>query len=214
MRHHTIHIKERSETRGSAVKRLRRGGLVPAVLSRNGQAPLNLAVDAQELVSAAHATGVGGVMQLLDDSKGEKHLGILKELQWEPLSKKVTHAAFQEVDTKQVVTTSVPVQFAGEPAAVADKSGQFLVASESVDVHGKVSDLPDMIGVDISGLEIGDVVTAGDLVYPEGCEPAHPSTVICSLTVAKLASIEAPETEAASAEVPVVGEETSRQEGE
>lgn len=214
LRHHTIHVTERSETSGSAVKSLRRSGLVPAVLSRSGQPALNLAVDRQELITAAHKTGVGGVMQLLDESKGEKHLGILKELQWEPLSKKVTHAAFQEVNTKQVVTTSVPVQFVGEPTAVADKSGQFLVASESVDVHGKVSDLPDMIAVDISGLQIGDVVTAGDIVYPDGCEPAHPSTVICSLTVAKMASIETPETEAVSAEVPVVGEDTTESEGE
>lgn len=179
----TVHFEDRRErlTDGE-IRSLRQLGKLPAVLSRAGREPLRLAVSTEELRRAVRHSGVGGIVLLRKVTDGEEHLGMLKELQWDPLSRKLLHAAFQEVSGSQVVTTRVPLIFVGEPVPVTQRTGQLIKTAESVEIHGRVQDLPDHIALDISGLRVGDVVTAGDLVLPPGCEPAHPATVLCSLT--------------------------------
>lgn len=187
MAYQTLKVRRRGEeTRGPGLKALRRRGRVPVVVSRAGHEPLLLTADTSELLSAAHKTGIGGIVMLIEEENDQQHLGLLKSLQWEPISKDVLNAGFQEVKTTQVVNTSVPIRFRGEPQAVIEKEGQLIKNTESVEVHARVTDLPSAIAVDVSGLKIGDVVTAADIVMPEGCTPVNPDTVVCSLTARKI----------------------------
>ncbi len=179
----TVHFEERpARMTGGDLRSLRQSGKLPAVLSRAGKEPMTLAVSTEELRRAVRHSGVGGIVLLRKLGDGEEHLGMLKELQWAPLSRRLMHASFQEVSGTQVVTTPVPLIYVGEPLPVTQRTGQLIKTAESVEIHGRVQDLPDHIALDISGLRVGDVVTAGDLILPPGCEPAHPSTVLCSVT--------------------------------
>jgi large subunit ribosomal protein L25 len=188
----TVHFENRPERMtGGELRALRQSGKLPAILSRAGREPLPLAVSTEELRQAVRHSGVGGIVVLRKSGDGEEHLGMLKELQWDPLSRRLLHVAFQEVSGSQVVTTRVPLIFVGEPLPVTQRTGQLIKTAESVEVHGRVQDLPDHIAVDISGLRVGDVVTAGDLILPEGCEPAHPTTVLCSVSTPTVVTEEA-----------------------
>lgn len=201
---------------GAQIRKSRREGRVPAVVSRRGKPSLEITTNLSDLQSAAHHTGIGGIVMLVDEETGEEHLGLLKNLQWNPLSKRILHAGFQEVNAQQVVQTSVPILFHGEPEQVTRHEAQLIKATESIDITAKVKDLPTAIGLDISGLVLGDVVTAKDVVLPEGCEATHPDTVICSVTTVKVV---APEEEmAVAAEEPeqpeLVGQRGKQEEEE
>lgn len=207
MRYQKLHISSRDPNLTPAkVKEIRKSGQIPAVISRRGSDPVTVTADGDELRAAAHRTGIGGLMQLIDESKNETTLGMLKQLQWDPVSKQVLHASFQEVQAKEKVSTTVPVVLVGEPRAVVEKSGQLIKNNESIELEGTVTDLPDAIYVDISGLEIGDVVTASDVVIPGNIEIKNSNSVICSLSVVREVSLE-PEIPTEAAEPELVGKE-------
>lgn len=195
MNYQTITVRSR-ETGAPAgdLSKSRTSGDLPAVLSRAGKESMVLSISTDELAKAVRRSGVGGIMELVEDG-GSKHLGMLKELQWHPVTRKLQHASFQEVSRNQVVHTSVPLIYVGEPAALADKSGQLIKNQETVEIQAKVSNLPDHLTLDISGMQIGDVITYGDIPLPDGCEAFHPDTVVCSLTTPTIVEIETPTAE-------------------
>jgi large subunit ribosomal protein L25 len=205
MAYHRLQVRKRaSSLTGAQVRQLRRAGRIPAVVSRKGEPSLELTAELKQLQAAAHHTGIGGILLLVDEESGDEHLGMLKVLQWEPVSRKLLHAGFQEVNASQVVQTSVTLIFHGEPEPVVRHEAQLLKSSESIDVTAQVRNLPTAIALDISELAIGDVVTAGDVPLPEGCEPTNPDSVICSVVAMRVATPEEEEAAAAAA-----GEEPS-----
>jgi large subunit ribosomal protein L25 len=201
MRYQTIQVKPRE-------KKAKSDGEMPVALSRHGKDSVSYAAESKEVQSAVHRSGVGGIMELVEDG-GASHLGMLKELQWNPVSRKLLHASFQEVRRNQVVNTNVPVVLVGEPAPIADRSGQLLKTNDSIEVHAQVSALPDHITVDISDMLVGDVLTVGLIPMPDGCEAANPDAVICSVTTPTVIEIEAPtaETDALGEALAEEGEE-------
>lgn len=211
MRYQTIHFEKREANQSPhALKKLRRSGRLPAVLSRAGEHPLEISTPRRELAEAVRQTGLGGVMLLVNEAEGAEHLGILKELQWHPLSRELLHAAFQGVDSSQVVNTRVPISLHGQPDAVTRKSAQLLKQHESIEVHAKVTDLPQQIAIEIGGLQVGDTVTAGDVVLPRGCEAANPNEVLFQVAPAFEQVIEEPAAAAAdgAAEPELVGKKS------
>jgi large subunit ribosomal protein L25 len=197
------------------IKANRRNGWIPGVISRGNEPPTPISLPEKRFANAVHKTGVGGIMRLIDE-KGGGHLAQLKELQWHPTSRKLLHASFTEVRAREEVVANVPLIFHGEPEAVATKSGQLVRSSEAIAVRARVTDLPDAIGIDISELQVGDTVTAGDVVLPPGCEAAHPDTVICSL-IPPTVAVEAEAVALAGeepAEPELVGSTTQAEEGE
>jgi len=167
---------------------------MPVALSRSGKASVSYAAESKEVQLAVHRSGVGGIMELVEND-GSSHLGMLKELQWHPVSRKLLHAGFQEVRRNQVVNTNVPLVLVGEPAPIADRSGQLLRTNDSIEVHAQVSALPDHITIDISEMIVGDVLTVGLIPMPDGCEAVNPDTVICSVTTPTVIEIETPTAE-------------------
>src|SRR5438876_10860552 len=97
MKYQTVQIRNRDTgiSQGK-LKESRTSGETPAVLSRSGSEALSLAVPTEELKKAVRKSGVGGIMELVEEG-GAKHLGLLKELQWHPVTQRIQHASFQEV---------------------------------------------------------------------------------------------------------------------
>jgi len=184
MHYESVVFKSRdTDLSESDLKRLREEGWIPAVISRGNEPPIEILVPQKDLAHAVHKTGVGSILRLLDESE-KPHLAQLKELQWHPTTRKLLHASFVEVRAREEVVANVPIIFVGEPKAVERRVGQLVRPEETIAVRAKVTNLPDAVGLDVSDLEVGDTVTAGDVVLPEGCESAHPETVICTVVPA------------------------------
>jgi len=113
-------------------------------------------------------------------------------VQMHPYKQQVLHLDFQRVSRKDKITMTVPLHFSGEEDApgVKVESGIMSHSMTSVDVTCLGSDLPEYVEVDVSALNMGESVSLGDVVLPEGVEFA--STVQDSDLELSVASVLAP----------------------
>jgi large subunit ribosomal protein L25 len=171
-----LSVEPRTALGKGAVGRLRRNGLVPAVLYGSGHAPLTLSVSPAEVQRTIHGHGAGGVLvnlKLAGDA--EPRTAVVRELQYDPDRDTLIHNDFQAVRMDEQITVEVPIHVTGEAAGVRDQSGVLALLLRTVEVSCLPSLIPDRIDVDVSSLRIHDVVTVADLQLPEGVRVTTPS---------------------------------------
>jgi large subunit ribosomal protein L25 len=98
------------------------------------------------------------------DIDGTMYRAIMKEIQFHPVSDKILHIDFVEVATDRPVVVSLPVEITGNSVGIR-AGGKLRQRKRYVKVKGLVADLPDVLAVDISDLDIGNSIMAADLKY-------------------------------------------------
>lgn len=212
---------EKREATGKKLKSLRDKGLIPSVVY-GGKEPMLLA---SEYVATDKVLEKAGYHSPIDlDMAGKKQLAIVKDVQIDPVSRKIINVEFQAISAKAVVEATTPIVIVGFEASEASKIFHFALnqAIEEVDVKAKPADLPKELEIDASGMkEIEDKITIADIVLPEGVEFADKELdseqVVASLydPVAEAAAREAEEkAEATETVEPAAEEESEKAEGE
>ena len=156
------------EITGRKVKDLRAAGSVPVVVYGKSQEPLNLQVDARELLIALRDGGTSQLVQLTVEGGGN-HNVLIREVQRDPVRRFLLHADFYAVnmlEKQQVSVTIVPV---GETEAVVTGL-MVLQAMDQVEVEALPSNIPAVIEVDISELTMENSITVADLPVIEGVD--------------------------------------------
>ena len=157
--------------RGGA-KKLRSNGRVPAVIyGRQGPAQ-NLEINGKELDDLIHH---GASENLLVDlaltgDPRPKRLALVQEVQHHPLSGHVLHLDLHEVSETEKVTIMVPVEPTGEAVGVKTGGGVLEHVLFKIKVRALPKDLPEVLHVEVSHLEIGKAVHLGDIKPPAGVE--------------------------------------------
>jgi large subunit ribosomal protein L25 len=160
--------------KGAATK-LRAQGKVPGVCygsSPDGRIePLPIVVDVKALRAALDPVRKQNtVIDLTIDSDGgssRKLHALVKEYQIHPLRREITHVDLLAIDPNKEVLAEVPLEFTGKPRG-AINGGQIRTVLRSVEVRAKPNDIPVKLVVDVSPLEIGDVVHVSALDLPAG----------------------------------------------
>ncbi|HZB71363.1 MAG TPA: 50S ribosomal protein L25 [Acidimicrobiales bacterium] len=150
-----------------AAGRLRREGLVPAVVYGHGADPKSVSVVRREL-RAALSTEAGSNALLDLQVEGEAVLALVKEMQRDAVRNEVTHVDFIRVSRDEAVVVEVPIHFEGEASEVTSGGGTLDQQLFNLTVTAKPGDIPSAITVDVSGMSIGDSVRVGDLSLPRG----------------------------------------------
>ncbi len=165
-----IESKLRSDAGKGASRRLRREGLVPAVVYGAHKDPVMVAVDHISFLRHLESEAFySHILSLKIDGKAEKV--ILKDLQRHPAKPIVQHIDFLRVSAKEKLKTNVPLHFVGEDVAPGMKQGGLLSHHiTDVEVACLPKDLPEYIEVDASQMDIGDVIMLSALVLPKGVE--------------------------------------------
>ncbi len=163
-------VTRREGTGKEVAKRLRRQGLVPAVLY-GGSAPEVLTLDVMDVIKVIH--GREGSATLLnlkfkDGSGGSTRTALIRDMQFDPVTDKLIHVDLQEVSMDRAITVGVPVQAQGEATGVKDQGGILEMILREVQVSCLPRLIPEKITVDVSALKIGDVLTIAMLTSPEG----------------------------------------------
>jgi large subunit ribosomal protein L25 len=169
-----LSVKPREALGKGAVGRLRRQGLVPAVLYGGGSAPVALSVSPAEVQRTIHGGGVLVNLKLPGDA--EPRTAVVRELQYDPVRDTLIHIDFQAVRMDEQITVEVPIHVVGEAAGVKEQSGVLALLLRSVQVSCLPSLIPDRIDVDVSALRIHDVATVANLQLPEGVRVTAPSS--------------------------------------
>lgn len=166
-----MNAQARTAVKHAAVKKLRSTGLIPAVIYGRLAPPQNLQLNTIEFGDAiAEHVSENILMDLTvkDDARPQR-LALVQEIQHHPVSRHILHVDFHEVAADEKVTIQVPVETTGESVGV--KNGGVLGhVLHRLKVHALPKDLPEVILVDITALDIGKAIHIGDITAPTGCE--------------------------------------------
>jgi len=110
----------------------------------------------------------------------------LKEYQTHPVTDKIIHIDFLAIHEKETITIDVPLEFIGKPVGIS-KGGILEILLHELTIECLPSEVPDKITVDISNLDIGDVLHVKDIKVPKGIKVVDnpEETVATILTEAK-----------------------------
>jgi large subunit ribosomal protein L25 len=205
----------RKETGKGPARRLRMAGGVPAVFYGPRAETTLLSVNASDLFKLLKKREENVLIRLILDDGGNKleKLSMLKEVQLEPVSRRLRHADFYEISMDLPFTFDVPIHFKGTPAGI-EEGGDLQHVKRDVKVSCIPSKLPDFVEVDISGLHIGDQFRVSDIAVMDGLAFLDDGeSVIASVSAPRTAAvgIEAEETEA-PAQPEVVGKKGAKSE--
>jgi large subunit ribosomal protein L25 len=206
-----LELREKSGSTGA--RNERQNGRIPGVLYGHGKAPVAIAVDAKAFGELLHGKRSTIVDVTLD---GTKDTAIIRDMQLDPVTRRVMSIDFQRVSRTDVITAEVPIITVGTPAGVREQGGVMDVVTHELEVRGPADQIPESFRVDVSELTIGHHINAGDIPLPAGFRlvTAPDQTIV---------SIEAPRVEeevvadltqvTPEAVVPVEGEEPPAETG-
>lgn len=194
-------------------KALRNNGLVPAVIYGAGK-EYHVSLKHVELEKLVYTPKVHIVSV---EVGGNPIKTIIQEVQHHPLTDRIQHVDFIELQDDKKVKLDIPVNLVGRPIGVIN-GGKLSQLFRKLKVYALPANLPDTIEVDISGLRIGHAVRVRDLVT-EDLNILNPlDAVVCSIKMARGAvdeeeeevegeATEGGEGEAAASEAPEEGGE-------
>lgn len=167
-----INAQRRTERGTGASRRLRRAGLVPAIMYGGDKEPIALTLSHHRLLkSLEHESFYSRVLTVnIDDQPPEK--AVLKDLQRHPYRPVVLHLDLQRVSDTQKLHMRVPFHFLNEEKCVGVKLAGGSVSRHLTDVEVSClpKDLPKFLEVDLQDIKLNQIIHLSDLVLPEGVE--------------------------------------------
>ena len=185
--------KIREKTGKVATKEVRRNGEIPAVLY-GLKDNLSFSVCPDNLKDILTAKGQNALIDLnLEGNKKRKV--ILKEFQIHPLKERWVHVDFLEVDVAKMVKVSVDVHLIGKSAG--EKMGGLVnQVLKSIHVECLPVDIPQSVDLDVTAVELGQVLHVSDLSLPEKVKILHqPNEAVVSVHLEKVKEEETTEDE-------------------
>jgi len=198
-------IKQRTETGKQVAKRLRRQGVVPAVLY-GGPQPEPVIVDPKAVLRIIHGReGSTQLLSLIFEGGAGSRMAIIRDLQFDPVSERLLHVDLQEVTADRPITVRVAVHPVGEAAGVREQKGILNVVLHELDISCLPTLIPERIDADVTALMIGDVLTVGDLRAPEGVrilnDPGQAVVTVAAPMAEEVAAVVTPAATTAEPEV-------------
>lgn len=202
-------VETRAKTGTTASHALRRSGKIPAILFGHGANPLPIAFLTRSLEDLLHAGAKSHLLAITIDGK-TKDTAILRDLQRDPVTHRVTHADLQRVSATESIHAVLRVVIVGIPQGVRDSGGVLDVILHEVEVQGPANELPEKIEIDVASLGVNDHVTAAQVKLPPNFKMlTPPETVIVVVEASRTAGeVEAATPAPAPVEVPVIAAET------
>jgi large subunit ribosomal protein L25 len=161
----------RELSKRTGVKKVRATGRIPAVIYGRHNKPQNLEVTSKDLENVIHSAHSEVLLVDLAVGQGNgKRLALVRAIQHHPLSGTILHIDFQEVAENEKVTAMVPVETEGEAEGVKTGGGVLEHVLFKVKARATPKDLPDVITIDVTKLQIGQSIHVGEIQPPPGVE--------------------------------------------
>lgn len=165
-----LEVERRSVTGKGAARKLRQAGLVPAVVYGARRATTQISVRTEQLDKRVTHLEGSHLIRLVDppsrDPELHEKMVLVRELQRHPVSGRVLHADFFEVDLTERLTVSVPLHFVGRAVGVVG-GGILQPVLREIDVQCLPTEIPQFVEVDVTPLGIHDAFHVADLKLPE-----------------------------------------------
>ncbi len=163
---------ERTGTGKGAARQARRDGMVPGIVFGGEKDPLPIQIPFNELFKRLKAGRFKSTLWNLKVEGHEDVRVICRDVQRDIVKDLPTHLDLMRLRRTTKIALYIPVEFVNEEAAPGIKKGGVLtVVRPEVELVCTAGDIPEKITVDLTGLEINDVVTISSVDLPNGTKP-------------------------------------------
>lgn len=200
-----LSARPRVEAGRNAVKQVRARGAVPAVIYGAKDEPTNLEVSLKEIKQLlAHAVGENILVDLEIEENGKttNRLSLIQEIQHHPVKGEVIHVDFHAVSATEEIEAEVVLEPVGESIGVKTFGGLLQQNLRALAISCLPQNLPELITVDVSDLNVGGSLHIRDIKLPAGVT----ATGDPELTVFLVSEPTVSDDSAASAEAPTAPE--------
>jgi len=162
-----MNVHLRKETGKGYAKRLRKEGMIPAVIYGWEKESKSLKVNEEEFIEFYGNSARNTIYKLNIES--EEIDAILKNIQRNPVTDKIIHVDFYQISPERMISIDVPVELLGEAVGV-KRGGNFYQPRKYIKITAYPKDVPSFLQTDISSLDIGDTIHVMDLDLPKGVQ--------------------------------------------
>ncbi len=195
----------KSETRDAlgknASRRIRRSGMVPAVLYGEGAESVSLTLDKKDVIGILKSETGENTLFRIALADGEKD-AMIKAVQIDPTTDEILHADLIRIAMDKAIRVMVPLEVTGEAYGVKTEGGFVDFMTREVEVECLPAAIPERLIVDITALHLHQSLKIGEVPLPEGVKlVSEPTAVAVMIQVPHEEKVEVkPEEEAAAAE--------------
>lgn len=158
-----LEVQKRSEKGTLIIRKMRRKGLIPAVLygHKKDTVPVTLSHEAFDPVVRA------GTRMVSVKLEGAEEMALIKDIQYDPLGDEVLHVDFYRIAMDELLKLRVDVELWGTAPGVAE-GGVLENYIKELQIESLPTAIPDKIRVDVSKLKMNDVIQVKDIPTPPG----------------------------------------------
>ncbi len=181
--HHLQLSAEMRTVLGNSVRKLRKQGLLPAVLYGQTFNSLPIQIDKRSFLKIYKQAAKTNVINIGLYSKTVPV--IVQDLDIDPVFGEVRHVDFLVVNLQQKVKVTVPVKYVGTPIGVKQLGAVLTVNLDELEIEVLPEKIPDFITVDVTNLtNIHDSISVAELIQMARDYDIlnDPETILVSLT--------------------------------
>ena len=208
-----LKAEKRTVVGRNAIKKIKSQGLVPGVIYGSQAQPMPLQVEARALTNVlAHALSEHVLVELeiADGTQSTNRLALIQEVQHHPLRPELLHVDFHAVSATEKITSEVPIEAVGDALGVRTFGGLLEHSLRTLEVECFPQDLPEIVRIDVTNLNIGESLHVRDIPLPSGVE----SLTDADLTVVSVVASRVGEEVTEAAETPAAPEVITEKKGD
>ncbi|MEO1857730.1 MAG: 50S ribosomal protein L25 [Rubritalea sp.] len=195
----TIQATERARTGSGALNAMRREGFVPSVIY-GATENKNIKVHAKTFRDMLNASASSQILLNLEVEGSAPQRVFIQDLQFDAITGVILHADFLAVTDQTLLTAKLPVVLTGEPKGI-KMGGALEQLVHTLKVKALPNDLPLTIQADVTGLNLSEALTVGDIEFPPGVTPTlHGNVLVALVAMTRAAKSAGVESEADAAE--------------
>jgi len=215
-----LKAQPRAERGKGDARRFRAAGRLPAILYGKEMEPRALSLDLQEAETLFERISVENtILDLEIEGDDQPVQALIREIQSYPHKPGLLHVDFLRIQKGVAVEVEIPVSLEGIPVGVRESGGVLEQIINELRVKCIPSKIPEVVSIDVAGMDIGDAIHVYDIDLGEGVGIlVDPERTVCSVQIPKVVTVEEEVPEEELAEVLEEGEvppeeEASEEEG-
>jgi len=168
-------------------KALRKAGLVPCVIY-GGKEQIHFSTPENSFKPIVFSPDACFIEVELS---GQKYLTILQDIQYHKVSDSILHADLFELSDDKPITLPIPVVYKGSSPGVL-KGGKLVKSIRKVKVNALPKNMPQTLTIDLSALEIGDMIKVGTIETNNFTIVDNPNMTVCAVKTTRNVVADAP----------------------
>jgi large subunit ribosomal protein L25 len=211
-----VQAKQRDGRGKNDARRTRRAGMVPITVYGGGAETVAAVAPLSELAAILRSDAGRNTIFTIDvEGVGASEV-MFHDRQIDPVKGRLIHADLTRLVKGQKIEVTVPLHLVGEPIGVKEKQGVLEQIVREIEIRCEPREIPDTIDVDVSNLDVHDVLHVSDIPVSEAIEILMDAElVIATVGIVKEEVAAAPATEGEEpAEPEVIGKGKKEEEGE